>query len=400
MQARFRLVLAGLLWLLPGAPVAASEAKLETALAMFYEAALWRDNTAPGDNTPRPISGIVRLEPPLRLHLGRTTSNSIAAFAEAKTREAAAIVGLPVTVVENSVDANFRFDFFAENAVPPGVPPQQGCGTGARVQGTALVSTLHIRAIQPNCVAHEILHGLGLLGHPHDFDTLLSYKRAPTARENYTELDRLALRTLYQSGMAPGTFHLPALLVARQFMAEELGLVAKGGDTTRFARPVLDAAVVRLRAAAAEGARTVFLQLGFAYEVGHYVAVDPVEAVRFWELAAGQRDAEGLFRLGLALQQGKGTTQDEAAARRRLREASALGHGPAAFVVAQAYRDGRGGWPNAVEAYAFFDLAARRNVAPAASARDALFASFDAATRTRAQAQARQFPTVPSAPAR
>jgi TPR repeat protein len=81
-----------------------------------------------------------------------------------------------------------------------------------------------------------------------------------------------------------------------------------------------------------------------------------------------------------------------------LREASALGHGPAAFVVAQAYRDGRGGWPNAVEAYAFFDLAARRNVAPAASARDALFASFDAATRTRAQAQARQFPTVPPRP--
>jgi len=400
MRARFRLVLVGLLWLLAGGPVGASEAKLETALAMFYEAALWRDNTAPGDNRPRPISGVVRLEAPLRLHLGRTTSNSIAAFAEAKTREAAAIAGLPVVVVENSVDANFRFDFFAENAVPPGVPPQQGCGTGTRVQGAALIATLHIRAIQPNCVAHEILHGLGLLGHPHEFDTLLSYKRAPTARETYTELDRLALRTLYRAGIPPGTYHLPALLAARQFIAEELGLVAKGGNTGRFARPVLDAAVVRMRAAAADGVRTVFLQLGFAYETGLYVAADPVEAVRFWELAAGQRDAEGLFRLGLALQQGKGTVADEAASRRRLREASTLGHGPAAFAVAQAYRDGRGGWPNAVEAYAFFDLAARRNVAPAAAARDALFASLDAATRARAQAQARQFPTVPPAPAR
>jgi len=400
MRARFRFFLAGLVWLLLGAPVAASEAKLETALAMFYEAALWRDNTAPGDNTPRPISGIVRIQAPLRLHLGRTTSNSISAFAEAKTREAAAIAGLPVVVVENSVDANFRFDFFAENAVPPGVLPGASCGTGTRLQGNALISTLHIRAIQPDCVAHEILHGLGLFGHPHEFDTLLSYKRARTVRDTYTELDRLALRTLYRAGISPGTYHLPALLVARQFMAEELGLVAKGGDTTRLARPVLDAAVMRLRAAAADGARTVFLQLGFAYDVGHYVAVDPVEAVRYWELAAGQRDAEGLFRLGLALQQGKGTTQDEAAARRRLREASSLGHGPAAFVVAQAYRDGRGGWPNAVEAYAFFDLAARRNVAPAAAARDALFASLDAATRARAQAQARQFPTVPPAPAR
>lgn len=400
MHARFRFVLVGFVALLLGGPVAASEAKLETALAMFNEAALWRDNTAPGDNRPRPISGVVRIEAPLRLQLGRTTSNSISVYAEAKTREAAAIAGLPVVVVENSVDANFRFEFFAENAVPPGVPLQQGCGTGARVQGTALVSTLHIRAIQPNCVAHEILHGLGLLGHPHEFDTLLSYKRAPTARENYTELDRLALRTLYQAGIAPGTFHLPALLVARQFMAEELGLVPKGGDTTQLARPVLDAAVARLRAAAADGARTVYLQLGFAYEVGHYVAADPVEAVRFWELAAGQRDAEGLFRLGLALQQGKGTIQDEAAARRRLREASSLGHGPAAFMLAQAYRDGRGGWPNAVEAYAFFDLAARRNVAAALPARDALFAAFDEPTRTRAQAQARQLPTVPPAPAR
>jgi hypothetical protein len=399
MHARFRLFLAGFVWLLLGGPVGASEAKLETALAMFHEAALWRDNTAPDDNAPRPIGGIVRLEAPLRLHLGSTTSNSIAVFAEAKTREAAAIAGLQVVRVENAVEANFRFDFFAENAVPPGVPPQQGCGTGTRVQGTALVSTLHIRIVQPNCVAHEILHGLGLLGHPHEFDTLLSYKRAPAARENYTELDRLALRTLYGAGMAPGTFHLPALLAARQFMAEELGLVAKGGNTSQLARPVLDAAVARLRAAAAGGARQVYLQLGFAYEAGHYVAVDPVEAVRFWELAAGQRDAEGLFRLGLALQQGKGTTQDEAAARRRLREASALGHGPAAFVVAQAYRDGRGGWPNAVEAYAFFDLAARRNVAPAAAARDALFASFDPATRTRAQTQARQFPTAPPRPA-
>ena len=384
------------LWLFFWAsPLAASEAKLEAALGMFNEAALWRDNMAHSDNRPQPIAGIVRFNEPIRIFLGRTPSNSLPADAERLTREAAALAGLAVSVVESVGSANFRFDFFADNATPPGVPPT-GCGTATDVRATGLVSvTLYIRASRPDCLAHEILHGFGLFGHPHEFDTLLSYKRPPGQRERLTDLDRLALRTLYRSGLSIGTFHLPALLVARQFMAEELGLVAKGADTSALARPVLDRAVERLRAAADPGSRAVQHQLGIAYAFGHYVARDHAQAVHFWTLAANQRHPEALFQLGLALQAGRGVAVDAPASRRRLREASSLGHGPAAFAVAQAYRDGIGGWPNALEAYAFFDLAARRNVAQAAAARDALFRAFDEPTRARAIAHARQFPTNP-----
>lgn len=380
---------------LAAAPLAASEAKLAAALGMFNEAALWRDNMAHSDNRPQPIAGIIRFNEPIRIFLGRTSSNSLPADAERLTREAAGLAGVAVSVVDAVGNANFRFDFFADNATPPGVPPT-GCGTATDVRATGLVSvTLYIRISRPDCLAHEILHGFGLVGHPHEFDTLLSYKRPPGQRERFTELDRLALRTLYRSGLTVGTFHLPALLVARQFMAEELGLVAKGGDTSALARPVLEHAVERLRAAADPGSRAVQHQLGIAYAFGQFVARDHVQAAHFWTLAANQRHPEALFQLGMALQAGRGVAVDAPASRRRLREASSLGHGPAAFAVAQAYRDGVGGWPNALEAYAFFDVAARRNVASAATARDALFASFDEPTRARAVAHARQFPTSP-----
>jgi hypothetical protein len=380
---------------LVAAPLAASEAKLAAALGMFNEAALWRDNMAHSDNRPQPIAGIIRFNEPIRIFLGRTSSNSLPADAERLTREAAGHAGVAVSVVETVGNANFRFDFFADNATPPGVPPT-GCGTATDVRATGLVSvTLYIRISRPDCLAHEILHGFGLVGHPHEFDTLLSYKRPPGQRERFTELDRLALRTLYRSGLTVGTFHLPALLVARQFMAEELGLVAKGGDTSALARPVLERAVERLRAAADPGSRAVQHQLGIAYAFGQFVARDHVQAAHFWTLAANQRHPEALFQLGMALQAGRGVAVDAPASRRRLREASSLGHGPAAFAVAQAYRDGVGGWPNALEAYAFFDVAARRNVASAAAARDALFANFDEPTRARAVAHARQFPTSP-----
>ncbi|MBI3507921.1 MAG: hypothetical protein HY059_24055 [Proteobacteria bacterium] len=92
---------------------------------------------------------------------------------------------------------------------------------------------------------------------------------------------------------------------------------------------------------------------------------------------------------------GEGTVSDPASGRARLLAASDLGHAQAARAYAKALRDGVGGQADAIEAFAFFDLASRRKVSAAAGERDTVAVGLSAEQRGLADARARELPTVP-----
>jgi hypothetical protein len=383
-----RKLLVALILILSVAPLQARAdmAKFEAALALFAEAALFGSDGELNGN-------VLRFQSGLRVHFSAAATAAIRARAERLTREAAEIAGLPVEIVDDAQTANVTFAFFEPSAAPPvlrGDCSSQTYRTGA-VQTAAVVQ---VRNDQGHCLPHEILHAFGLSGHPASRESALN--PANDGSRGFSELDRLALRTLYRADIGSGTFHLPALEKARDFLARDLGVLPPGGNAADLARPFVDAQLERLRAA-----RDPFvqMQLGHAYWYAHYVAKNPPEAVRFWRLAASQKNREAMFELAVALTGREGIPRDFPAARTLAGEASALGHGRAALVLGILWREGAGGPEDAVEAFAYFDLAHRRGVASATSLRDQLANDFDAATKARAMARAAELPTEPPRPA-
>jgi TPR repeat protein len=159
----------------------------------------------------------------------------------------------------------------------------------------------------------------------------------------------------------------------------------------------MDAQVARLRGPSEP---YIQMQLGNACAFGHYVAVDPAEAVRFWQLATEKNNSEAIFRLGLALRAGQGIAADAAAARARLRAAGELGHNQAPRALGGMLRGGEGDAADPVEAFAYLDPAHRRGVGAATALRNRLSAGFDAETKARAAARAAELPTAPPRPVR
>jgi TPR repeat protein len=371
---------------------AAGEAKLAAALELFNAAAFWSDGNTPNVADMKSISAVIRWVEPVRAHIGPSATSSLRGVAEERLREVAAIAGVPVEIVDVPAQANLKFVFVQEYQVVANLP-SAGCATEFKAPEFKLTDvTINVRLNQPSCMLHELMHAFGFGGHPHQQETVLSYSYQSGAARALTEPDRLALRALYHAGLEPATFHLPAMMRVRQYLAEELGLVAKGGDASHLARPVMDRAVDRLRAVAANDNALVSFQLGVAYARGEYVAVDLAQAYRYWEIAADKKLPVAVFNVGLMLASGQGVRADLDLATRRLRAASELGHPQAPFVLARIFEEAG----NRPEAFAFYDLSARRGFAEAATRRDALGAAMSGEEGARAKARARELPTEPS----
>lgn len=358
--------------------VQASETKLEEALSFFSEAALWN---ASGAEPATPRSGIVRWNTPIRAFFQSSTTSSVRRDAMEALKELSDISGHPLEIVESPEKANMVMEFLQDYQRPAGVQ-SAGCMTR---YGTPII--VSIRLNQSSCIRHEYLHAYGFRSHPHEFNSVLSYTRQASTRLNLTDIDVLALRALYRGKVTSGMYHLPALVAARQYMAEELGLVGSGADTSRLAVGVLDKVLDRLKTEATKGNPSIQSQLGNAYAYGHYIAVDLTEAHRWWEQAAEKKNSEAFFQLGRSAQTGRGIPADPGAARIRFSEAAVLKHGLAAFELGKMLRDGVGGPVEPVEAYAHFDLAARREIRGAAEARAALEPGMSEDQRARAQAR-------------
>lgn len=367
------------------------EQRLARALDAFEQLALWHDTSGSASGDVVPTGMIRRWNQGLRVRVAGNSSTNERELTLRQLRAVAEIAGLSIAMLEGEgTDENFRIQFFPEYGAPPSIP-NAGCLARYWWSGTGAITKveLYIRSGMRGfgrCVSHEMLHGFGFPAHPHELRSVMSYTYQ--GLDDFTELDRTALRTLYRGGVNPGFYHLPALLAARDFLAREMALVPAGGDASALGKPVLDRAIVRLRAfAEGPGDRSGIVrgQLGNAYWFGQYVAQDRAEGMRWWARADERGHADSRYRLGLAVRDA-----DPARGIDLLLAAAGQGHNTAMLEAGRMLRDGRGRAADPVEAHAWLGLAAARNAQGAAAERDALAGRLTAEQLERARTRAGQ----------
>lgn len=95
-------------------------------------------------------------------------------------------------------------------------------GNGGRLH-TGLIE---ISVRYPDCLHHELMHGLGFDNHwtgpraTAALPSVLAHRFTPARVDRFSALDRAAIRTLYDPRLAPGTPRAQALVVARALVGE------------------------------------------------------------------------------------------------------------------------------------------------------------------------------------
>ena len=364
------------------------ERQLNAALELFDAAAFWPDGRLADGAKARPRYGIWRWVGPIRVHIESSTSPNIRKHVELRLSEVAEFAGIPITIVESPEGANLKV-MFDKAKLESGADVRSACygGSSEVLGGRILRGSIYINSEFYLCTSHELMHAFGFPGHPHSLDTVLSYAR-PWGADAFTALDRLALRALYRGNLTPDMGHIPAMLAARQFLAEDLGLIPSNGDASHLAIATMAAAVARLHTVAEEGNVAIQMQLAEAYALGQHVGKDPARALKFWELAADQNNAEAMFRLAIAGLASQDLAFDPVRARMLAHAAVELGHGPAALLLGSLLRDGVGGAADLPEAFAYFYLAAGRGISTAKAEMTATFERLPRTQKIRANARA------------
>jgi len=118
------------------------------------------------------------------------------------------------------------------------------------------------------------------------------------------------------------------------------------------------AALVALTELAESGHRSAQAELGRVWQRGLGVTPDPVQAVRFWRMAADQGHSASRNQLARALQRGEGIEADPVEAVRLLRIGSDEAHVPSIANLARALETGMGTEPDLAEAVRLYEYAA------------------------------------------
>lgn len=121
-----------------------------------------------------------------------------------------------------------------------------------------------------------------------------------------------------------------------------------------------------------------------------YASGDFANALRIFRLLAAQGDAIAQFNLGVMLDFGQGTTQDQVLAASWYRNAATQGHAAAQFNLGGLYLDGLGVPKDAVRAQMWFSLAATAGVPGAAKNRNSVARLLNADEAARAHQLAQQ----------
>lgn len=361
----------------------ADETRLRTELQAFDYMSLWHDNQ-------RPVATTKWLQPVRWRIVGLDPGGWRGTVVETLARFAT-LSGVDVAEVADGQQENFTISVEEISLL---IVDGRGAGcvtytwrdaaTGGIARAQLRINLRQGPALKA-CIVHELMHAFGFPGHPHDLDSVLSYVMR---RDHLTALDESAIRTLYDRRIRPGLYHLPALILARQALAERFGMPADEASLRGVAAGYLDEATVWLKRMGERGDLFAQAQLGNAYWFGHHVAVDAAEARRWWTLAADGGEPNAAFWLGRAAATGeKDTPRSDAEAVRWYRMAAAKGHAQATSNLGQLIEAGRGAAADPVEAWAHYILAAESGNGDA-KANAARLAAARPADLARAQARA------------
>jgi hypothetical protein len=114
------------------------------------------------------------------------------------------------------------------------IAESQGCAARPHsVGGVLRQARVWVREhLAYTCVHHELMHAMGILGHPSG-RTVLSY--FPWRRDTFMDLDALMLRIWYDPALRPGASPLEILVVASRHVARQpsLGLAPEVAEERR-----------------------------------------------------------------------------------------------------------------------------------------------------------------------
>ena len=363
----------------------ADEAALRRELQAFDYMALWWDNQ-------HPVASRKWMQPVRWRISGRDAAGWRAPIVETMA-QIATLTSLDISEAREGQGENFLF-LFEETSAYLIAGRSAGCyattlldprNPGAIARAELRINLSQIRALR-GCIVHEIVHGFGFPGHPHDLDSVLSYTMR---REYLTELDQSAFRTLYDARVRPNLYHLPVLTAARQVIAERLGLVAKGVPADALATSYLDEAVIWLKRAGDAGNVFAQSQLGNAYWFGHHVAIDAQAALGWWTRAAEAGESHAAYLLGAVSAGGeKGVPKSEETALRWYRVAAAKAHPSALNNLGWFIEQGTATPADPVDALAHYDLAAAAGNQLAKANAERLRKTLPADALARAQSRA------------
>jgi hypothetical protein len=346
--------------------VAASEKKVEEYLQAFWTSALWQDPGQTGAHTaPVDLSRFAD-KAKLRIAVGGSMGSAYRGQVASQIGAFLASANIDYEILaageEKGANVELRFISFL-----PNVPFNAACvARRTPSYGTTRSATLEVHdRLVSRCLAHEMMHVIGFVGHPHDSNSVLSYVHHNT---DFTEVDRMMVRMLYDPRLKPGLRHVLAVATAREAVVDLMVADGAPPETRNYGRQfvnnvpgVLEKMIADNRAnkSALAAARH---QLAIAYTFGHVAPKDEAAGYRYFRAAAELFPgwADPLFFVGYALHAGRGTSVSQAEGVEWYKKAAALGHSLAQNNLGNAYWGGRGVEKDLVEAYKWFELAMER----------------------------------------
>lgn len=334
-----------------------------------------RDDVAYGGSYD-PVGMIVKWQKPIVYKIEGLRSRPDAInLAVATLKQQAALVGLEVRAANAPSEANYTIAF--RNVANFNVGDRKAIcyltynfNTNGHMQWASLQINLAAPSLE-RCVRHEILHGFGLLNHPHHLHSVLSY-RTGDQMADLTEADLVLLRSLYDPRIKPAMSRLAALTIADGLIETNRRALNPRAPPKTDPAPVLRDVIADLDKAAAGGNVRALMYLAEAAWQGYGMPKDPARMQALIDRAAGTRDIVARFDLAHALGSGRYVPKDEARAAALYRRNAEAGHAVSQNNYAVMLRDGLGVPVDRVAALTWFTLAARGNLAIAERSRLAL----------------------------
>lgn len=327
-----------------------------------------------------PAGMIVKWQTPIvyRIEGLRARPDAIS-LAIATLQQQAALAGIAVRAAKAPSEANYTIAF--SNVAGYDLGDRKAVcfitynfNTTGQMQWARLQINLAAPSLE-RCVRHEILHGFGLMNHPHRLHSVLSYHVGDRMAE-LTEADLVLLKSLYDPHIRPAMSRLAALSVADSVIEANRRALNPRAPAKTDPAPVLRDALADLDRAAAGGNVRAMMYLAEAAWQGYGMPKDPARMAAWIERAAATRDIVARFDLAHALGSGRYMPKDEARAAALYRRNAEAGHAVSQNNYAVMLRDGVGVPVDRVAALTWFTLAARGQVASAERSRQALMQSL------------------------
>jgi len=373
-------VLALVLWFGPAAALVQPPSRTPThedILRGFDASALSasREDVAYGGSYD-PVGMIVKWQKPIVYRIeGLRARPDAVNLAIATLKQQAALAGVEVRAAKAPSEANYTIAF--RNVANFDIGDRKAVcyitysfNSSGHMQWAELQINLAAPSLE-RCVRHEILHGFGLMNHPHRLHSVLSYHVGDQMAE-MTEADIVLLRTLYDARILPAMSRLAALVTADGLIEANRRALNPAAPPRTSAAPVLRDAIADLETAAANNNTRALMYLAEAATQGYGMPKDPARTAVLIDRAAATRDLNARFDLALSLATGRYVPRDIPRAAALYRRNAEAGHAVSQNNYAVMLRDGIGVPMDRTAALVWFTLAARGNVAVAERSRRAL----------------------------